>query len=193
MFKTRSGFTIVELLIVIVVIAILAAITIVAYNGIQQRARDSARSSAVENIQKALESYRAINGVYPPVAPGTTSATAPAGFSGVWQMSGGYSYSVDTAGNWLVNLTKATSAGAPLLSKVPVDPTNDNQHYFAYYSSAAGLGACQEPFYILTVQGYESSGDIPSSSHDVNCTSGGTTAHWTLASNRGVFSNIQGQ
>ena len=34
--KTSSGFTIVELLIVIVVIAILAAITIVAYNGIHR-------------------------------------------------------------------------------------------------------------------------------------------------------------
>ena len=40
----RSGFTIVELLIVIVVIAILAAITIVAFNGIQERARASAVS-----------------------------------------------------------------------------------------------------------------------------------------------------
>ena len=41
-----KGFTLVELLIVIVVIAILAAISIVAYNGIQQRSRDSAAKSA---------------------------------------------------------------------------------------------------------------------------------------------------
>lgn len=40
--RKQTGFTIVELLIVIVVIGILAAITIVAYNGIQERARMAA-------------------------------------------------------------------------------------------------------------------------------------------------------
>lgn len=54
MFKTKSGFTIVELLIVIVVIGILAAITIVAYNGIQQRARASATSAALNQTAKKL-------------------------------------------------------------------------------------------------------------------------------------------
>jgi type IV pilus assembly protein PilA len=42
----QKGFTIVELLIVVVVIAILAAITIVAYNGIQNRAKASAAQAA---------------------------------------------------------------------------------------------------------------------------------------------------
>ena len=60
-----SGFTIVELLIVIVVIAILAAISIVAYNGIQGRGRDAARSSDVRALQTALELYKADNGTYP--------------------------------------------------------------------------------------------------------------------------------
>lgn len=49
-----SGFTIVELLIVIVVIAILAAIVIVAYNGVQQRAQTSAIASGFESISKAF-------------------------------------------------------------------------------------------------------------------------------------------
>lgn len=53
----QKGFTIVELLIVIVVIAILAAISIVAFTGIQQRARDSERASDVSNIVKALTAY----------------------------------------------------------------------------------------------------------------------------------------
>lgn len=57
-----QGFTIVELLIVIVVIAILAAISIVAFNGIQERARDSQRKSDVATIVKALGLYQVDNG-----------------------------------------------------------------------------------------------------------------------------------
>lgn len=54
----RRGFTIVELLIVIVVIAVLAAITIVAYNGIQQRANNTAIISAASQLQKLGKMYR---------------------------------------------------------------------------------------------------------------------------------------
>ena len=61
----QSGFTIVELLIVIVVIAILAAISIVAYNGIQQRARDSERQSDINTMQKQLELFYTDRGYYP--------------------------------------------------------------------------------------------------------------------------------
>jgi len=61
----HSGFTIVELLIVIVVIAILAAITIVAYNGIQQRSRDAKRQSDINTMHKQLEIYYTDKGYYP--------------------------------------------------------------------------------------------------------------------------------
>lgn len=45
--KSLRGFTIVELLIVVVVIAILAAITIVAYNGITNQAKEGSLKSSL--------------------------------------------------------------------------------------------------------------------------------------------------
>ncbi len=64
--KIHSGFTIVELLIVIVVIAVLAAISVVAYTGIQNRANDSVVESDLKTVAKKLELYKIDNnGNYP--------------------------------------------------------------------------------------------------------------------------------
>ncbi|MBM3210161.1 type II secretion system protein [Candidatus Saccharibacteria bacterium] len=63
--KNHKGFTIVELLIVIVVIAILAAITIVAYNGIQTRAENTKNLTAVNQTAKLLRLYKETHGYYP--------------------------------------------------------------------------------------------------------------------------------
>lgn len=63
--RAASGFTIVELLIVIVVIGILAAIVIVAFNGVQNRAKDTAVRSDVSNLVKKMEEYRVLNDRYP--------------------------------------------------------------------------------------------------------------------------------
>jgi prepilin-type N-terminal cleavage/methylation domain-containing protein len=68
--KHQQGFTIVELLIVIVIIGILAAITVVAFNGTQARARDSARIAKIKSIAKAIELYNTDNGRYPPILDG---------------------------------------------------------------------------------------------------------------------------
>lgn len=72
----QSGFTIVELLIVIVVIGILAAITIVAYNGIQNRARATTSKSMAQNVVKKAEAYNADKGTYPAALADLTGAAA---------------------------------------------------------------------------------------------------------------------
>lgn len=66
--KASSGFTIVELLIVIVVIGILAALVVTTYNGIQQKARDTERKTDVNAVYGQLEAYQAQNGKYPTLA-----------------------------------------------------------------------------------------------------------------------------
>jgi len=60
-----KGFTIVELLVVIVVIGILASITIVSYNGIRQRAENAKTLSAVSSYIDALQVYASNNGAVP--------------------------------------------------------------------------------------------------------------------------------
>jgi prepilin-type N-terminal cleavage/methylation domain-containing protein len=54
----QKGFTIVELLIVIVVIGILAAIVIVAYSGVQARARTSKINADLQSLDKATKVAR---------------------------------------------------------------------------------------------------------------------------------------
>jgi len=56
--KTVSGFTIVELLIVIVVIAILTVISVVAYNGIQQRSQTAKIDADLATLTKAIQLAR---------------------------------------------------------------------------------------------------------------------------------------
>ena len=63
--KRQKGFTIVELLIVIVVIGILATLVIITFSGIQQRARDTQRQTDINGVQGHVEAYYASNGVYP--------------------------------------------------------------------------------------------------------------------------------
>jgi len=58
----KRGFTIIELLIVVVVIAILASIVIVAFSGIQQKARNTARIDTTKAILTSMQMYEAQNG-----------------------------------------------------------------------------------------------------------------------------------
>lgn len=66
--RKAYGFTIVELLIVIVVIGVLAAISVVAYNGITEKVRNSALRADLSNAQKQLKLFQVEAGSFPATA-----------------------------------------------------------------------------------------------------------------------------
>jgi len=66
----QRGFTIVELLVVIVVISILATVSVVTYTGIQSRALNTSRLNEIVAWNTLFQAYKALYGAYPPVAAG---------------------------------------------------------------------------------------------------------------------------
>src|ERR1044072_114498 len=66
--RKQKGFTIVELLIVIVVIGILATLVIVTFTGIQQKARNTKRQTDINAVNSHVEAFYAQNGYYPTLA-----------------------------------------------------------------------------------------------------------------------------
>lgn len=73
------AFTIVELLVVIVVIGILAAITAVSYTGITARAYDSQRKDAMSTLDKAIKALAALNNDAYPIENSPCNVGAPFG------------------------------------------------------------------------------------------------------------------
>jgi prepilin-type N-terminal cleavage/methylation domain-containing protein len=81
--QAQKGFTIVELLIVIVVIGILAAITIVAYNGVTARANTTSAQASAVTVTKKAEAYNADGptGLYPLTLAALTGAASTTSYA----------------------------------------------------------------------------------------------------------------
>lgn len=64
--KENRGFTLVELLIVVIILAVITGIAIPSYLALRNRARESATESEMRNIATALELAESDDGSYPP-------------------------------------------------------------------------------------------------------------------------------
>jgi len=125
-----KGFTIIELIVVIAIIAVLSGIVVSNVNKYQAKARDTRRIADLNQLEKALLLYAADSGAYP---------------------SGTY-HSCKDGGNWSALETTLK----PYISKLPVDPLHEKSvcgsgsykyyyYYISSYTSAwgwSGNGLC---------------------------------------------------
>lgn len=68
--RARQGFTLVEMLLVLVILAVLAAIVIPKFSGRSQQAKETAAKSQISSIELALDAFEVDNGFYPAGATG---------------------------------------------------------------------------------------------------------------------------
>lgn len=84
--RTRAGFTIVELLVVIVVIGILSSVSVVAFTGVSKRAQASAQKATIKNWIQNIDLKIAQGAVFPAegyscIGSGATDFPAANGFA----------------------------------------------------------------------------------------------------------------
>lgn len=158
--RTASGFTIVELLIVIVVIAILAGMLMVTYTGIQGRAQDSHRMDDLRAIAKSLELYKIDNGNYP------AASTSGLGGQEGWEVS-----AREAKGEFIAPLKNFGFSGG-----VPVDPVNNavedglgaaygngsfGYYYYRYPAGSNGCDSSKGSYYVLAAISTAATGPSP--------------------------------
>ena len=125
----NRGFTIVELLIVIVVIGILALLVITTYSGIQAKARNAKRQTDIQSVQTQLEAFFSENGYYPSLANLNDSSWLTTNMKSLDQ-------------------TALTDPSNPDNSKTLLPAPDTTKHQYAYQvgdgSGSTGVGASCE-------------------------------------------------
>lgn len=120
MLSARKGFTLIELMVAISIIAIISAIGFVSYSQAQVTARDAKRKQDLRSIQTALTLYYQINKTYP------IAGTAPC--------CAGALLSSSASDPWLTNLNTS------YINKMPRDPRADTASFNPFTTSTAGTG-----------------------------------------------------
>lgn len=116
----RRGFTLIEILIVVAIIAILSSVVLVGLGPTRRLGRDSKRIADLKQVQQGLELYNLKCGYY----PGTAQASTPCG-----------SFSVIST--W-ANLTAALTGSNLDISSISNDPTAGSNYF--YGTSGGGTG-----------------------------------------------------
>ncbi|MFH1129215.1 MAG: prepilin-type N-terminal cleavage/methylation domain-containing protein [Patescibacteria group bacterium] len=108
--KTKIGFTLVELLVVVAIIGLLGGMVVISIQNVKAKSRDTKRTTDVNSINTALGLYHNTYSTYP-------------SFSGFITGSDAFSVALK---------------GSGLISTVPVDPLNSGDYKYYYQSDADG-------------------------------------------------------
>ncbi len=154
--RPRSGFTLVELLVVITILAILSVVGLTAYSGVQKNARDAKRKDDLRAVKVALELYYQKNNRYP--CPGDN----------VWKSSA-------SGGSWITDEDFAgctdtqKNLDSSYISRMPTDPLNsgpgtvwnnlETGYYYGYRGYHSALCAAKKGQFFILVALLENKND----------------------------------
>lgn len=159
MVKNKKGFTLIEVLIVVAIIAILSSVVLVGLGPTQRAGRDARRVSDLRQTQNGLELYYNRCGYY----PGTTV------------MSSGSCTGYTSRNTWsgMIDALTGSSLG---ISTMPQDPTAGHTYYYASNGSSYVIAAVLEDVNNAAFSNYTgpsvtgfSFGDLPPSGVTLDC------------------------
>lgn len=134
--RSESGFTFVELVVVVLILVVLAGVLVPRVSNRMAAGRDARRLSDLDAVQDAIESYWRDHGEYP--------APRKNGSFGGWDVS--------HDGDFIPVLREEG-----YLREAPADPINDATHHYRYYVYDQGSYGCagQGRFYVLGIRKFE--------------------------------------
>lgn len=148
MFKLKKAFTIIELLVVVAIIGVLAAVVIISVEGAQSKGRDTRRVSDLAQARKAFQMYYERNGTFQP-------STGYGYSGGIYDGQAWFNAtSADSPTNYASKSVAQFLVDQGLVSNIIIDPTGDtfcstsgcvnpNKYAYMFYCRSPYIGDCK--------------------------------------------------